>query len=65
MNNQLTELLTNYGKVRCIWFDGWWDQDQNPNFDCLLKLLSKIRKLLLWLSASLHHIQNVQVTMTE
>ena len=33
MNNQLTELLTNYGKVGAIWFDGWWDQDQNPGFD--------------------------------
>ena len=29
MNNQLTELLTNYGPVGAIWFDGWWDQDQN------------------------------------
>lgn len=27
MNNQLTELLTNYGPVRAIWFDGWWDHD--------------------------------------
>ena len=33
MNNQLTELLTNYGKIGAIWFDGWWDQDQNPDFD--------------------------------
>lgn len=33
MNNQLTELLTNYGKIGAIWFDGWWDQDQNPYFD--------------------------------
>lgn len=33
MNNQLTEILTNYGKIGAIWFDGWWDQDQNPNFD--------------------------------
>ena len=29
----LTELLTNYGKVGAIWFDGWWDQDINPSFD--------------------------------
>ena len=27
MNNQLTELLTNYGKIGAIWFDGWWDHD--------------------------------------
>ncbi len=27
MKQQLTELLTNYGPVGCIWFDGWWDHD--------------------------------------
>ncbi len=27
MNGQLIELLTNYGKVDCIWFDGVWDHD--------------------------------------
>lgn len=26
MNNQLTELLTNYGEIGAIWFDGFWDQ---------------------------------------
>ncbi len=26
MKDQLTELLTNYGDVLCIWFDGWWDK---------------------------------------
>ena len=29
MKNQLTELLTNYGPISCIWFDGHWDQT-NP-----------------------------------
>lgn len=29
MNRQLTELLTHYGKVGCIWFDGWWDHDSD------------------------------------
>lgn len=29
MNNQLTELLTNYGKIGAIWFDGWWDHDED------------------------------------
>lgn len=29
MNRQLTELLNNYGKVRAIWFDGWWDHDED------------------------------------
>ena len=33
MKAQLTELLTQYGKVGAIWFDGVWDQDQNPGFD--------------------------------
>ena len=34
MNRQLTELLTQYGAVRAIWFDGWWDHDQTkPAFD--------------------------------
>lgn len=33
MNNQLTELLTNYGPIGCIWFDGWWDHEADPNFD--------------------------------
>ncbi len=26
MKNQLTELLTNYGTIGGIWFDGYWDQ---------------------------------------
>jgi alpha-L-fucosidase len=30
MNGQLRELLTNYGDVAGIWFDGWWDK---PNAD--------------------------------
>lgn len=28
MKNQLTELLTNYGEVAGIWFDGHWDQTE-------------------------------------
>lgn len=26
MDGQLTELLTNYGEIAGIWFDGWWDK---------------------------------------
>lgn len=33
MNNQLIELLINYGLIGVIWFDGWWDQDINFDFD--------------------------------
>lgn len=31
MKNQLTELLTNYGEVGGIWFDGYWDQMDNES----------------------------------
>ena len=30
MNAQLRELLTNYGPIGAIWFDGWWDHDEDP-----------------------------------
>lgn len=33
MNNQLTELLTQYGDIGAIWFDGVWDHDADPDFD--------------------------------
>ena len=29
MNKQLTELLTNYGEIGAIWFDGWWDHEED------------------------------------
>ena len=38
MNAQLTELLTNYGPIGAIWFDGKWDHDQDSvPFDWQLK----------------------------
>ena len=38
MNSQLTELLTNYGEIGAIWFDGWWDHDcDSIPFDWQLK----------------------------
>lgn len=30
MNRQITELLTEYGDIRAMWFDGWWDHDEDP-----------------------------------
>lgn len=30
MRNQLTELLTNYGPIGAIWYDGMWDRDELP-----------------------------------
>lgn len=32
MNNQLTELLTHYGPIGAIWFDGVWDQPRDFNW---------------------------------
>lgn len=29
MKQQLTELLTGYGPLGAIWFDGWWDHDSD------------------------------------
>jgi alpha-L-fucosidase len=43
MNGQLRELLTNYGDVAGIWFDGWWDK---PDADWQLqKTYSLIHQL--------------------
>ena len=47
MNGQLTELLTNYGKIDGLWVDGWWDHDEDatpfdwqlPEQDALLHKL--------------------------
>lgn len=32
MNHQIAELIQKYDPA-ALWFDGWWDQDQNPDFD--------------------------------
>lgn len=38
MDAQLTELLTHYGPIRAIWFDGWWDHDEDATpFDWELR----------------------------
>jgi alpha-L-fucosidase len=53
MEQQLTELLTNYGEVAGIWFDGYWDQtapegaaDRTPKIDWHLdEIYALIHKL--------------------
>ncbi len=53
MENQLTELLTHYGKIAGIWFDGYWDQtppegaaDRTPRIDWHLdEIYSLIHRL--------------------
>ncbi len=32
-NDQLAELLTNYGPIGGIWFDGWWDKKWDKAWD--------------------------------
>lgn len=44
MNAQLTELLTNYGPVAGIWFDGWWDKKEADwQFGKQYELIHKLR----------------------
>lgn len=45
MEGQLQELLTQYGKVGAIWFDGWWDHpaDFNWEFPRLYSLIHKLQ----------------------
>lgn len=57
MNNQLRELLTNYGQIGAIWFDGVWDHDADPDFDWQLdRQYAMIHRLQPWcLIANNHH----------
>jgi alpha-L-fucosidase len=44
MNAQLTELLTNYGQIGGIWFDGWWDKkDADWHLDETYKLIHDLQ----------------------
>jgi alpha-L-fucosidase len=41
---QLRELLTNYGEIGGIWFDGWWDKpDANWHLDRTYKLIHSLQ----------------------
>lgn len=59
MDGQLSELLTNYGPIAGIWFDGMWDTDQKPGTDWRLeKTYNLIHKLQpSALVGSNHHIK--------
>jgi len=44
MNAQLTELLTNYGDIAGVWFDGWWDRpDANWRLGETYSLIHRLR----------------------
>ena len=44
MNAQLTELLTNYGDIAGVWFDGWWDRpDANWRLEETYSLIHRLR----------------------
>lgn len=52
MNRQLRELLTGYGPIRAIWFDGYWDHDSdsvpfNWHLDEQYAMLHKLQPSLL------------------
>ena len=44
MDGQLTELLTHYGDVAGIWFDGWWDKkDADWRLDRTYSLIHRLQ----------------------
>lgn len=58
MKAQLTELLTNYGEIGCIWFDGHWDQKTADwKYDEIYPLIHKLSPNTL--IANNHHIQPI------
>jgi alpha-L-fucosidase len=44
MDNQLRELLTGYGEIAGVWFDGWWDRpDANWHLDRTYGLIHSLQ----------------------
>lgn len=59
MNKQLSELLTNYGEIGGIWFDGMWDKkDANWRLDETYSLIHQLQPGAL--IGSNHHISPIQ-----
>lgn len=55
MDAQLTELLTNYGPIGGIWFDGWWDKsDADWRLEKTYSLIHKLQPAAL--IGSNHHV---------
>lgn len=55
MNAQLTELLTRYGPVGGIWFDGWWDRkDADWRLDETYALIHRLQPAAL-VGSNHHH----------
>ncbi|MDO7172633.1 alpha-L-fucosidase [Mariniflexile sp. AS56] len=58
MKAQLTELLTNYGEIGMIWFDGHWDRKEaNWKYDEIYSLIHELSPSTL--IANNHHIQPI------
>ena len=56
MDAQLTELLTNYGPIAGIWFDGMWDKrDANWRIDRTYRLIHRLQPAAL--VGSNHHLK--------
>lgn len=59
MKDQLTELLTNYGRIDGIWFDGHWDKpDADWKYDEIYSLIHKLQPQCL--VGNNHHIAPFQ-----
>ena len=55
MDAQLTELLTNYGPIGGIWFDGWWDRpDADWRLERTYSLIHRLQPAAL--IGSNHHV---------
>ncbi|MCK0146199.1 alpha-L-fucosidase [Arenibacter sp. F26102] len=58
MKSQLTELLTNYGEIGVIWFDGHWDRKKaNWHYNEIYSLIHELSPTTL--IANNHHLQPI------